>query len=106
MTVTEMTNLVQLFLQSLQLISVVGAAAFLLLRLGKMAGKFEAIGVQQSSEIAELKTGMAKVEGVLVTLASQSGRIDRIEDRVQMQGHRIDEALSRFNSLIDAKLAG
>ena len=86
------------------LTAILGGGGITLFKIGRMTQKFEQISVQQSKEISELKTGMSKVEGVLVAIANQGGRIDRIEDRVQAQGQRVDELAHRLNTFIDAKM--
>lgn len=83
------------------LIAIIGGGGITLFRLGRMTQKFEQIGEHQAKEISELKVGVQKVEGVLIALANQSGRIDRVEDRVALQGQRIDTLTARHNSLVD-----
>ena len=98
MTAIELLDLV---IKAATLISIVVGGGVTLFRMGRMAQKFEEIGKQQSKEISELKLGMSKVEGVLIALADQSGRIDRVEDRVALQGQRLDGVSARFNSIVD-----
>lgn len=86
------------------LISLVGGGGIIIYKMGRLTQKFELIGEQQSKEISELKVGVSKMEGVLVSLANQSGRVDRVEDRVALQGQRIDELTKRFNAVIDRGL--
>lgn len=83
------------------LFAIIGGGGITLFRLGRMTQKFEHIGTQQALEIKELKEGMQRFEGVLVALANQSGRTDRVEDRVALQGQRIDALSARFNAVVD-----
>ncbi len=98
MTPVELTDF---FLKLATLAAILGGGGITIYKMGRMTQRFELIGIQQSKEITELKTGMAKVEGVLIALANQNGRIDRVEDRQGMQGQRIDALSVRFNALID-----
>jgi len=88
-------------LKLVTLVAIIGGGGVIVFRMGRMTEKFELIGVQQSREISELKTGMSKVEGVLIAMANQNGRIDRVEDRQSNQGARIDSLNVRFNALVD-----
>ena len=98
----EMALILDLAIKIITLITIVVGVGVTLFRLGRMTEKFEQIGIRQASEITELKMGMSKVEGVLLALADQSGRLDRLDDRVGLQGQRIDSVTNRFNSLMDA----
>lgn len=44
-----------------------------------------------------------KIDGVLVTLAEQKGRMDRMDDRQVMSGGRLDELTRRFNEWTDRR---
>jgi len=83
------------------LLVIVGGGGMTLFRLGRMTQKFEGMASRQAEEIGELKVEMQKVENVLVAMASQSGRMDRIEDRLGLQGQRVDTLSMRFNALVD-----
>lgn len=78
--------------------------AAILYRMGVMTSRFEQIGLQQAAEIKELKVNVKELSGVLVTLAQTNGRIDRMEERQLAQGKRVDETVSRLNSVIDRAL--
>lgn len=90
-------------LRALEILSVIGGGGVIIWRMSRMATQFEMIGAQQSAEIADLKKGIEGLSSVLITLAQQSGRIDRIEDRQLAQGKRLDDVVNRTNTLIDAK---
>lgn len=90
-------------LRALEILSVIVGGGAIIWRMSSMAARFEMIGIQQSAEIADLKKGIDGLSSVLITLAQQSGRIDRIEDRQLAQGKRLDEFTGRINTLIDAK---
>lgn len=90
-------------LRALEILSVIVGGGAIIWRMSRMATQFELIGAQQSAEISDLKRGIEGLSSVLVTLAQQSGRIDRVEDRQLAQGKRLDEFTSRINTLIDAK---
>ncbi len=90
-------------LRVLEIISFVGGGGVIIWRMANMTTRFEMVGVRQAEEIKELKKGIEGLSSVLVTLATQSGRIDRIEDRQLAQGKRVDDITTRINTLIDAK---
>lgn len=83
-----------------------GGAALLFLKMGRMTGRFEAIGTQQAKEITELKKGMEGMANILIRLTEQQGRMDRIEDRQLASGKRLDELTARFNRLSDIRGLG
>lgn len=84
-------------------LAIVCGGGLTLFKMGRMSATFERVGEHQAKEIADLKNGMSKVEGVLVALANQSGRTDRVEDRVALQGQRIDTLSARFNAMVDKR---
>lgn len=88
-------------LRALEIISVIAGGGAIVWRMANMATRFEMIGAQQSKEIQELKKGIEALSSVLVTLAQQSGRIDRIEDRQMAEGRRVDEINSRLNTYVN-----
>ena len=91
-------------LRALEIISVIAGGGAIVWRMANMATRFELIGVQQSKEINELKKGIESLSSVLVTLAQQSGRIDRIEDRQMAEGKRVDDIGNRLNIYLNGKL--
>jgi hypothetical protein len=99
MNSTDLENILRI----LEIISVIVGGGTIIWRMSNMATRFEMIGIQQAAEIADLKKGVEGLSSVLVALATQGGRIDRIEDRQLSQGKRLDEFTSRINTLIDAK---
>lgn len=44
---------------------------------------------------------LEKMDNVLVALAENKGRMDRMDDRAVLQGARLDEMTKRLNSWID-----
>lgn len=87
----------------LEIGALLGGLALVLLRMGKMTGKFEQIGKQQADEISELKKGVQEIGNILIQLTAQSGRMDRIEDRQVLSGRRIDELQIRLNRFVDTQ---
>lgn len=43
-----------------------------------------------------------KIDGVLVVLAENKGRMELIDQRVSMQGGRLDDMTKRFNEWVDS----
>ena len=97
MTPADLENVLRIF----EIISFVAGGAAIIWRMAKMATRFELIGAQQSKEIGELKRGIEGLSSVLVTLATQAGRIDRVEDRQLSERKRVDEIATRINTLVD-----
>ena len=56
-----------------------------------MATKFETIGIQQASEISQLKDEVKEVAKVVTALAVQSTRLDTMGSRLAMQEKLIDD---------------
>jgi hypothetical protein len=46
---------------------------------------------------------LEKMDGVMVMLAENKGRMDRVDDRLLMTGQRVDEMTRRINRWIDDK---
>lgn len=63
----------------------------ILWRLAVMATKFETIGIQQASEISQLKDEVKEVAKVVTALAVQSTRLDTMGSRLAMQEKLIDD---------------
>ena len=53
------------------------------------------------AQMEDFKTEMKKLTDILINQATQSGRIDRVEDRQLAEGKRLDELFSRFNSYVN-----
>lgn len=90
----------------LEIVSFLGAAGVILLKMGAMTGEFRQIGVQQATEISELKKGVESIGAILIRLTEQSGRMDRIEDRQMASGKRLDDLTARFNRYSDRVFSG
>lgn len=87
--------------KTIEFLSVIGGGSLVLVKIGRMTERFELIGKQQAKEIADLSRGMENVNRLLVTIAEQKGRMDRMDDRAIMQGGRLDELSRRFNDFLD-----
>jgi 1-aminocyclopropane-1-carboxylate deaminase/D-cysteine desulfhydrase-like pyridoxal-dependent ACC family enzyme len=90
-------------LKLLEIVSIAGGGATIIWRLSALATKFELIGSQQSSEIKALKAQVERLGDVLVRLAEQSGRLDRLSDTVIATGKRLDDLGNRFNAYVDSQ---
>src|SRR5579872_4155278 len=88
-------------LRALEILCILGGGARILWQMSAMATKFELVGTQQAKEISELKIGVEKLGGVLITIAQQAGRMDRIEERQLAEGKRMDEITIRVNRAIN-----
>lgn len=53
------------------------------------------------AQIEDFKVELRKINEVLVGLAVQSGRIDRVEDRQLSEGKRLDAFEVRFNKYVN-----
>ena len=53
------------------------------------------------AQMEDSKLELKKLNGVLVQLAEQSGRMDRIEDRQLAEGKRVDAFEQRFNRYVN-----
>ena len=88
-------------LRFLEILSIFVGGATIIWRMSSMATKFEMIGSQQSTEIAELKVSVEKLGGVLALIATQNERIGRGEERQLQEGKRLDALETRVNHAID-----
>jgi hypothetical protein len=53
------------------------------------------------AQFEDIKMELKKLGDILVKLAEQSGRIDRVEDRQLAEGRRLDELSQRVNALFN-----
>ena len=53
--------------------------------------------------LAKMDKQIEKMDGVLVVLAESKGRTDLIDQRVAMQGARVDDLTRRFNDWSDSR---
>lgn len=87
--------------KAVEFLSVIGGGGLVLVKIGRMTERFELIGKQQAKEIADLSRGMENVNRLLITIAEQKGRMDRMDDRAILQGSRLDELAKRVNDWFD-----
>ena len=53
------------------------------------------------AQMEDFKLEMKKLADVIITQVTQSGRMDRIEDRQLAEGRRVDEIARRMNIIAD-----
>lgn len=58
----------------------------------------------QDRVISAIQTDLQTLNKVVIDLAVQNQRMNMIEDRSISQGKRLDEALNRFNKIVDTGL--
>jgi len=54
------------------------------------------------AQMEDFKLEMKKLADVIITQVTQSGRMDRIEDRQLAEGRRVDEIARRMNIIADS----
>ena len=54
------------------------------------------------AQMEDFKLEMKKLADVIITQVTQSGRMDRIEDRQLAEGRRVDELARRMNIIADS----
>ena len=54
------------------------------------------------AQMEDFKLEMKKLADVIITQVTQSGRMDRIEDRQLAEGRRVDEIARRMNLIADS----
>lgn len=83
----EMTELIEIG----KLIGLVGGAALLFARLGRMAGRFEQIGVQQAAEIENMGREIKEIGLVVVQVAVQKAEMAAMAGNIAMLMKWYDE---------------
>ncbi len=59
--------------------------------------------VETKLEVKEIKTEIKDMTALLVEMAKQEARIDRVEERQLAQGSRLDETIKRVNNILDSR---
>lgn len=67
------------------------ALAVILIRMGKMAGSFEASNAQQTKEISEMKIQMTKLSELVTTVAVQKVGMDNMQFQITTLTRWYDE---------------
>lgn len=79
----------------------VAGAAYVAIKVDNAVLKTRMSAVDKKMDVTDRK--IDRIDGVLVTLAEQKGRMDRMDDRQVMSGARLDELTNRVNSLLDRR---
>lgn len=79
----------------------VAIVAYVAIKVDNAVLKTKQTATDQNVKKIDLK--IDKIDGVLVTLAEQKGRMDRMDDRQVMSGGRLDELTRRFNEWTDRR---
>lgn len=75
-------NLYGIVTSLVEVASTIGAVSVVVYRLGRTVEKFEAIGMQQASEITELKKDVRSMSELITQVAVQTTRQDTFESRL------------------------
>ncbi len=71
-----------------------------------LEGKVKYMGEQFAetrAEVKEVKADIKQITSLLVEMAKQEARIDRVEERQLAQGQRLDETIKRVNNILDTR---
>jgi len=74
-----------------ELLAIVGGGGLVLMRMTRMAARFEFIGEQQSKEISELKLQVVKIGDLMTNVAVQNERLDAQAKRINLLDQRYEE---------------
>jgi hypothetical protein len=75
-------NLYGIMASLVEVTSTIGAVGVVVYKLGRTVEKFEAIGMQQASEITELKRDVKSMGELITQVAVQTTRQDTFESRL------------------------
>lgn len=82
---------IDLVFKALEIIALVMGGGMILIRMGKMAGGFEAIGRQQACEISELKSEVKGLSALITTVAVQKIELEGIRSDIERLTKWYDE---------------
>jgi hypothetical protein len=82
---------VEMIYETVKVIGIVGGGAVIFTRLGRMAGKFEQIGVQQAAEIADLAMEMKTMRSVVTDIAVQKAEMGSMQNQISLLMSWYDE---------------
>jgi len=77
-------------LKALEIAAVVGSAAAVLFKVGRMTERFEFIGRQQAAEISEIKKSVGSLIALNTSVAVTTSRQDQQAERMNGMDRRFD----------------
>lgn len=86
-----MTPEIDLAIKLATFLGLLGSAALILFKIGRLTGQFEAAHVQQAGDIAALKTSIEKIGALMTEVAVQKQQLDTLSKRQDLLDKRYED---------------